>query len=220
MFEIINTVSEKDVKEEFIAIGTYVSDSRISQYTYGTAYHSLLIIKYKDEIWQFHYTGNPTLGILLDQNIDTKCFHKITDTIDTRLIPAFIMMCKRILKNAKPKYGFFYSGEFYDVNGVHFSEKEIGERMTCSGFCINVLKGFLEQDYLMYTDWDSTSHKTENYLEDYCNSRGLNIKEIEISHRRISPLELICSGFFTDLPISKKQIETKLESTEEYFKNY
>jgi hypothetical protein len=220
MFEIINTTSEEDVKDEYVAIGTYVSDLRIPQLQSGTAYHSLLIIKYKGEIWQFHYTGDSTYGIIFDQEIDTKCFHKITNTIDVKLIPSFIMMCKRILKNANPKYGYFYSGEFYDLNGQHFSESKIGERMTCSGFCINVLKGFLEEDYLVYTDWNSTSHETENYLKDFCNLRGLDIFEIEGSHRRISPLELLCSGYFTKLPITKEQINSKIGSTEEYLRNY
>lgn len=220
MFEIIKTTSEQDIKNEFVAIGAYVSDSRISQLTNGTAYHSLLIVKYRDELFQFHYTGHPTLGILLDNNIDSNCFHKITDTIDVKLIPAFIMMCKRILKNANPKYGYFYSGEFYDIDGTHFSDKAIGERMTCSGFCLNVLKGFLEDDYIVYTDWDSSTHQLENYLQDFCNIRGLDINEIAISHRRISPLELLSSGYFSNIPITKEQVDSKVGNVEEYLRNY
>lgn len=220
MFEIIKTTSEQDIKDEFVAIGAYVSNLRIPQLQNGTAYHSVLIIKYKNQLLQFHYTGDPTLGILFDSNIDSNCFHKITDIIDVKLIPAFIMMCKRILKNANPRYGYFYSGEFYDINGEHFSENPIGERMTCSGFCLNVLKGFLEDDYIVYKDWDSSSHQVENYLQDYCNTRGLDINEIEISHRRISPLELLSSGYFSSIPITKAQIDSKIGSVEDYLKNY
>lgn len=220
MFTIIKTTSEQDIKDEFVAIGAYVSDFRISQLQNGTAYHSVLIIKYKDQLLQFHYTGNPSLGILLDDNIDSNCFHKITDTIDSKLLPSFIVMCKRILKNANPKYGYFYSGEYYDINGKHFSSKAIGERMTCSGFCLNVLKGFLEEDYILYTDWDSSSHQKENYLQEFCSRQGLNIDEIEISHRRISPLELLSSGYFSNIPINKNQIDSKIGSVEHYLRNY
>lgn len=220
MFEIIKTTSERDIKDEFVAIGAYASDLRIPRLQKGTAYHSVLIIKYKDELLQFHYTGNPSQGILLDDNIDSNCFHKITDTIDLKLIPSFIMMCKRIFKNANPKYGYFYSGEYYDVNGNHFSDKAIGERMTCSGFCLNVLKGFLEEDYIVYTDWDSSSHQLENYLQEFCSRQGLNIDEIETSHRRISPLELLSSGYFSNIPINKKEIDSKVGSVEDYLRNY
>lgn len=53
-----------------------------------------------------------------------------------------------------------------------------------------------------------------------CNTRGLDINEIEISHRRISPLELLSSGYFSSIPITKEQIDSKIGSVEDYLRNY
>lgn len=213
MFEIIHTLTEVDLKDEFVAIGTYVDDN-------GTASHSVLIIRYQNNNYQYHYPGSPGVGILFDINIPNSCFHKITHTIDERLIPSFIIMCRRIMNKANPRYGYFYSGEYFNQDGSHFSEKAIGETMTCSGFCINVLKGFLETDYLIYEDWNTPSFPTENYLQNFALRYNLDIGEIEKSHRRISPLELLSSAYFSILPIRKEQIDLKVNETQEYLRNY
>ena len=210
MFDIINTLTENDVKNEYVAIGAYINSQKIPA-------HSVLVIKYNNTISQFHFTGKE---ILFDGIYNNTCFHKITETIKSELIPSFIMMCKRILKKANPRYGYFYSGEYYDSNGIHFSEKAISETMTCSGFCINVLKGFLEKDYIVYTDWDTTSFPTQDYLESFANHFNIDKDKISESHRRISPLELLCSGYFSNLPIRKNDIDLKIEETSEYLLNY
>ena len=79
-------------------------------------------------------------------------FHKTTLTIHPDEVPAFIVYCQQIKQKAKPIYGFFYSGEFYDKEGNYLMNKDLGERMTCVGFCLNVLKGFLEEDYIDYME--------------------------------------------------------------------
>lgn len=210
MFDIINTLTEKDVKNNFVAIGSYINDEKIPE-------HSVLVIKYNNEISHFHYTGRQ---ILFDGVYDENCFHKITETINSELIPSFIVMCKRVMKKANPRYGFFYSGEYYDTNGNHFFEEKIAETMTCSGFCLNVLKGFLEKDYVLYNDWNTTSYPTEDYLERFANHFNIDKDTISESHRRISPLELLCSGYFSNLPIRKFQIDSKIDQTTEYLSNY
>ena len=151
--------------------------------------------------------------------MDYEYFHKRTETIHKEEIPAFIAYCNSIKKNANPIYGYFYSGEYYDNKGIHFSEKSIGERMTCVGFCMNVLKGFLENDYLKYTDWDSSSHSTD-YLLKYAEKYNLDVASIQESHRRISPIEILTSGFFHNIPISKIEIDSKLTEVKEYLLNY
>lgn len=210
MFDIINTLTEKDIKENFVAIGSCINEQ-------GVATHSVLVVKYQSELKHIHFTGRE---ILFDTISDNTCFHKITETINEELIPSFIVMCNRVLKTANPRYGFFYSGEYYDLNGVHFADKEISETMTCSGFCLNILKGFLEEDYLLFNEWNTPSYPTEDYLERFANHFDLDIKKISESHRRISPLELLCSGFFQTIPISKNEIDSKIDETSEYLKNY
>lgn len=210
MFDIINSFTEVDIKNNFIAIGSYIGKDKIPE-------HSVLVIKYNNEINHFHYGGKE---ILFDNIYNENCFHKITETINAELIPSFIMMCKRVMKKANPRYGYFYSGEYYDTNGVHFSEKEISETMTCSGFCLNILKGFLEQDYIFYNDWNTPSYPTNDYLERFANHFNIDKDKISESHRRISPLELLCSGYFSSLPIRKSQIDLKVDETAEYLLNY
>lgn len=208
MFEVIRTLHEEDIEEDFVAIGNLINELR-------TPFHAALIIKYQSHLFQYHYTG--TEIELCDIHLDY--FHKRTYTIHQSEIPAFIAYCNSIKKNANPHYGYFYSGEYYDKNGKHFSEKAIGERMTCVGFCLNVLKGFLENDYLKYTDWGSSSHSNE-YLLKYAETHQLDVAKIQESHRRISPIEILTSGYFYSIPISKLEIDDKLNEVKEYLVNY
>lgn len=204
MFELKNTISKEETEEQFVAIGCWVDKD-------GYPFHSLIIIKYLGKIYQLHYYGS----IIIEEQIKDYTFHKITYTINKVLVPSFIAMCKNVQKTASPNYGFFYSGEYYDIDGVHFSEKNIGEVMTCSGFCINVLKGFLEKDYIKYEEWKSNSHSVENYLEKYSEQNNIDIENIEQSHRRISPMELLCSAFFKDVPIQKVQIDSMIPTVQD-----
>lgn len=208
MFEIIKTLDEEDIKEDFVAIGNLIDDIK-------EPFHAALIIKYNSDLFQYHYTGSE---IELSE-IAHDYFHKRTNTIHHSEIPAFIAYCNSIKKRANPIYGYFYSGEYYDNKGHHFSEKIIGERMTCVGFCLNVLKGFLEKDYLKYTDWDSSSHSSE-YLLKYAEKHNLNLELIQESHRRISPIEILTSGFFYKIPITKNEIDNKLDEVKEYLVKY
>lgn len=207
MFEIVNTLSEENYEKEFVAIGAYIDDLGIPR-------HSVFIIKYKDQLYQFHYTSRE---ILFNQDIRKECFHKVTHTIPPVLIPSFIMMCKQILKKANPRYGYFYSGEYFDFDGNHFSDQAIGQTMTCAGFVLNVLKGFHEKDYINYTEWLSTSHDVNYYVENYARRFSLNPADIEISHRRISPLDLICSAFFSKMPIPKADIDSMKPIVSDFF---
>lgn len=203
MFEIIKTLQEGDRDCDFVALGFLENEGNN---------HATLIIKYNSELYQYHYTSRE-----IDfSNVSYDFFHKITETIQTSLVPAFYAHCREILKRANPQYGYFYSGEFYDRNGIHFSDKAVGERMTCVGFCLNVLKGFLEEDYIYYLDWDENSHDSPDYLVKYANNHNLKIEDISLSHRRITPLELLTSAFFVDTPIKKTKIDSKKEEVKDY----
>lgn len=205
MFEIVRTLNESDRKSDFIALA-FLENRGI--------HHAAIIINFNNQLYQFHYTGaDIDFGIVGSYDF----FHKITETVDVDLTPAFYAYCRQIQKKAKPQYGYFYSGEYYDKNGIHFSEKSIGERMTCVGFCLNVLKGFLEEDYVNYQDWDERSHDSSpGYLIEYAKRHNLDINDISKSHRRITPLELLTSAFFAKVPILKSQIDSKIEQVKEY----
>jgi hypothetical protein len=214
MFEILHTFSEKDSKKDFVGIGGYYDkDSKL-------LYHSVLIIQFQQELYVFHYTGDRNYPLFFNQDISDTCFHKITYNVPEILVPSFIAQCQEVLKKATPTYGYFYSGEFYDFNGNHNSNSSSGERMTCAGFCLNVLKGFLMEDYIDFEQWDSSTHKDPDYLENYSIRHSLNIDDIASSHRRISPLDLICSGYFIDLPIQKAQIDSKHLQVSDYLNGF
>lgn len=198
MFEIVRTLHESDCACDFVAIGHQCGN---------LLEHSVFIIHYNNKFYQFEFLD----GIVFTENVDDS-YHKITDTINKLLVPSFITYCKQISKHAKPKFGFFYSGEYYDKEGNHFSKSKTGERMTCVGFCLNVLKGFLEDDYIQYADWEESSHSdTPHYLQEFAIEHDLNTDEISDSHRRITPLELLTSAFFTKIPIKKADIDSKID---------
>ena len=206
MFEIVNSLYGSDRITNFVALGNLLGENAHS-------YHSAFVIKYDNKLLEYHYTGKAIEYNELERNY----FHKITDTIDPDEIPSFIAQCMNIQKKANPKYGFFYGGESYDQDGNHFSENDLGQRMTCVGFCLNVLKGFLEEDYIQFKDWTEDSHNEETYLTDFCAEHGINPNDVAPFHRRITPRELLISGFYIDLPITKAQIDIKQEEVQEYF---
>lgn len=210
MSKIIHTNINSDLTEDFVAIGTYLNDEK-------EPYHSVLIIQYAGVLQHFHYTGR---ALLLDDIYNNDCFHIKTAVVNKALVPSFLGMCRRILKKANPQYGYFYSGDYYDVKGVHFANNHVGEVMTCVGLCLNVLKGFLGRDYMSYEDWTDTSTVPTGFLEYFANRNGLDINKIRESHRRITPSDLLCSAYFKSTPISKQMVDSKRAEVLEYLKNY
>lgn len=206
MFDITRSKFESDRTTDFVAIGNILDEK-------GYSCHAAFVIQYKDSLFEFHYTGK---DVIYD-NITNDYYHKITDTIPSFLVPSFIAFCLNVLKSASPQYGFFYSGEKYNKDGSHKSDSPLGETMTCVGFCLNVLKGFHDEDYIEYSEWVGESVQSKTYLERFCNTYNLDIKTIQFEHRRITPREVLVSCFFTELPIHKKEIETKMDEIDEWF---
>lgn len=207
MFEIIRTLQESDRTDNFVAIGNLFDAN-------NRAYHSAIILQYKGIMQEFHYTGQE---IVFD-NVSDDYYHKVTNTIHPDEIPAFIAMCRNVQAKANPRYGYFYSGESYNKEGIHNSAFDFGERMTCVGFCLNILKGFLDEDYLQYADWTSDDNDIpEGYLEDFCTRYNIDPSTIIARHRRITPLECLTSCFFVNLPIGKMEIDEKIMQVQDYF---
>jgi len=205
MFPVNRTLDMTEGVHEYVAIAN-LHEGHIPT-------HAAIIINYKEELILFHYTGyDIEYSIVSDEY-----YHRVTKLIAQDEIPSFIALCKNIQKKANPSYGFFYSGESYDTNGDHLSNSDTGERMTCVGFCLNVLKGFLEADYIEYSDWTEASHEDDQYLERYCTNHQLEIESIRSSHRRINPRECLASAFFNNLPIQKVDIDEKVQILDTYF---
>lgn len=206
MFEVVRSKEVTDRITDFVAIGNLVDKN-------FNSYHSAFVIQHNNSLYEFHYTGREILFNLLEEDY----YHKITDTILPDEVPAFIALCLNVLKNAKPTYGYFYSGESYDINGHHKGDSDLGERMTCVGFCLNVLKGFLEEDYLRYEDWTAETVEDSTYLDDFCKKNNLEATKISNSVKRITPRESLTSCFFVALPIPKKGIDEKIIEVNRFF---
>ena len=198
-----------DLPFNFIAAAVKVDDD-------GHPHHAGLIIKLNDKFFLFHYTSRE---VILDKVPDEKWyFHKTLSFISEIEIPAFLAHCKIISIKAKPKYGYFYGGSYYK-DGKYFSEAHDKEFMTCVGFCINVVLGFLETEvYFSYSDWtDDSLDNPEEYLNNFINEQKGDNPEIDINAfkknlRRIMPSEYVASAFFNEPPIRKKAVDEIIES--------
>lgn len=196
MFEVVRSLDFSEKNSAFVALGYFVVDD---------VPHAGLIIKYNDIYRQFHYTGSSVE--LEELNLDF--IHKITETINISEVPAFIAHCNNIKKRANIRYGFFYSGDYFDSVGNHFGNSDLGQTMTCVGFCLSTLKGFLEDDYILSTDWDFDGDFKPGYLERFCNRYSIDLDKVKSSFKRITPGQFLASGFFHEIPIRKAQIEEK-----------
>lgn len=200
---IYRSLQEVGSTSDFVALGAITDSTDV--------HHAGLVIHYEGKLYAFHYDGQ-----IAYKRLTADYFHKITDAIDPNDVPAFIARCEVIQESRNIKFGHFYSGEAYDNYGYLDAKSDVGERMTCVGFCLAVLKGFLGEDYLAFKDWDSTSDKDSTYLDSFCKRHEIDPDSIKSAHRRIVPVELLTSGFFSSLPINKKDIESKKIEVEAY----
>lgn len=206
MVEIVQTLVERSNDADFVGIGNLLNR--------GVSTHAAFIIQYQNDLFVFHYTGTT---IEYERTVEDY-FHIETQVIHRDEVPAFIALCRNILQHAQPRYGFFYSGQSYDQDGRHWAVNDLGEVMTCVGFCLNVLKGFLEEDYLEYEDWDNSPlASSPRYVADFCQQNGLDFDRIISSHRRITPREGLISCLFSDLPIRKAQIDGQQARVQVHF---
>lgn len=205
MPEIVRIQHISSIGTAFVAIGNLLSGTEST--------HSAFIIRYNSRISAFHFTGYS-----IDfEEMGRDYYHIETPVIHKDEVPAFIALCLNIQKKANPLYGFFYSGESYDFEGNHRSDTDLGEVMTCAGFCLNVLKGFLEEDYIAYADWENIPYPNLGYATRFCNENGLDINKIQPSHRRITPRECLISCMFDVLPIRKSQIDAAQQMVQDFF---
>ncbi|WP_316845531.1 hypothetical protein [Pedobacter psychrodurus] len=201
---------------DFVAISVTADEK-------GNAVHSGLLIRHDDQVYFFHYNKEKVLLNEVDISLAERVFHKELSIIDRKLIRAFINHCRIIEHTAQPNYGYFYGGSFYE-DGEYHSDSPFPQLMTCVGFCINVITGFLEEKkYIEHTDWEPVSEKAEQYFQDFVATFKASHTEADIENlkkdmRRIKPSELLASGYFSELPIRKTSTDTVKPSLEEILK--
>lgn len=208
-----------NLPESFVAAAVKVDNA-------GIAHHAGLVISTSGKYYLFHYTGEI---VILDIVPNGKWyFHKNLSFITNEEVLAFYAHCKIISTKANPSYGYFYSGSYYTEEGQYFSESGIPEFMTCVGFCINVVLGFIESDeYFVYSDWSEDSVKNAhgvfaNHI-DYFNwfisqpnvqGQNIDIQLFKENLRRINPAEYVASAYLEIIPIRKKAIDEIIANVE------
>lgn len=185
----------------------------------GMAIHSGIVIFYKNDYRLFHYNAKSvSLVESNDPNWKNKewYYHKTINSISEFEIEAFLGFCRDIKLNASPRYAYYYDGlSHFDTSGKFISATVKGEFMTCVGFCLNVINGFVEDGqgpYLDSTTWPVTEETEQDRFEDFIEDlRKQNIKfdnnVIKLGFKRISPSEFLSSAFLDKRPIEYNDIK-------------
>jgi hypothetical protein len=186
----------------------------------GEAVHAGFVIQYNNNSYLVHYYGE-----VLIENVPNGewYFHKDLIFIGDLLTGSFFTHCQLIRENANPAYALYYDGSFYK-SGKYFSGVVATEYMSCVGFCLSVLKGFIGEEYLNYSDWgidtiESEDHK--KYLARFITQLKENYPSAEVdlaleNARRISPDEYLASAYFDEFPIKRAQIDTIIQQLRAY----
>lgn len=209
----LGKISCVDLEDNFVAIGSYINSDRFCE-------HSVLIICYNKELKQFHYTGKEVELKNIDER--QEIYYKKLDIIHEDEVVAFLGFCEELIQiGVHPTYGFVFNNSFYNPSDKsNFLINAKHDITTCSGFCIKVIRGFLynNPEYLFLQDWNYNSYLTSpNNLRSYMNyilenyakqnntslSQLFNLEEI----KRITPLELLISAYYNELPIRKVSID-------------
>jgi len=203
MKEIENSLkhcTETDLEENMVGAAILINED-LSQ-------HAAIFLRYKGDSKLFHFTGKSL--IIEDVSGMEDYYLKKLDFLPAILLPAFLAQSELILEKAKPEFGYFYEGSLYDSNGDFISPNAAPQYMTCVGFCLNVIKGFLSDlDFFHYEDWDEKSVEGKlAYVQSFLikvkqSHPSIKIDDFQENLRRILPIEFVAGGFSKDIPVRK-----------------
>lgn len=202
----LQKISKSLLKTDEVNLKNYFVAAAVEINAFGQARHAGIVFHCEEGYFLFHFKGN----IDLEENPVGWYFHKSINFILPEFCDQFLGHCRKIQKYAKPKLGMFYPGSYYK-DGKYFTENNEAEYMSFVGFCINVIKGFLEADeYFEYKDWngiDFKRHYLEDILKDYKAFKpDITEDDIAAHIRRITPPEFISFAFLEKLPIRRAEV--------------
>ncbi|MEI3802734.1 MULTISPECIES: hypothetical protein [unclassified Chitinophaga] len=218
MFTIVKIDEEIVQSENFNSEGDFVA-AAVKITKEGEAEHAGIVIYYNKDCFLLHYNS---VDVKISGIPNKWYFHKPLQVIPPIFVASFLSYCRKVVQKANPEYGYVYGGSIYDQHGQFFSEKKIPEVMTCVGFCINVVLGFIEADeYISYSDWTiATLADSDKYIAHYRNEfvkifPDLDMEELIKNIRRVKPSEFLTSAFLnSNLPIRKIAIDEILDLVE------
>lgn len=219
-------IEDCDFSKDFVSISSEIDEN-------GVCVHSGLIICFQEQVFYYHYTGKSVLlnEITSELSNHSSLFIKKIEIILEDDVVTFLGHCEKLQKiGVKPNYGFIFNDSYYDSNTKEsFLVNAQHDITTCVGFCIKVIRGFLfnNKEYIKIDDWENIDMSTLNpnlvncishYLQKYATENGIQVQELfdKGELKRITPSELLTSGFFRDLPIGKASIESVKPEIEEF----
>ncbi|QKG55596.1 hypothetical protein GKZ68_02455 [Hymenobacter sp. BRD128] len=206
-------ISEAGLPENFISVATKIYDNNPT--------HAAIFIRHQAKNYLHHFPGTwlPEVRENFEDDwyILKKC--EVIKSGDENRIGSFLQYCRRICDRSRVTYGFYMDGSKYDQEGKYIKNSDMPELGTCVSFCVNTLSGALviEDEYLLLDDWDDSSIMDAHGLDMFSMSQiKANYPDLDISiynayRKRISPLEYLTSGFFSNYPIKKEEINTIVE---------
>lgn len=217
----LKKISQDLIKSDEDPLDSYFVAAAVEINAAGQSRHVGLIIHCEEGYYLFHFDGQ---NIEIEEEPVGWYFHKTLDFILPEFCNQFLGHCKKIKEKAKPKFGLFYPGSYYNENGEYYSESGLEEYMSCVGFCINVIKGFIEADeYFRYEDWTNVDFK-KKYIEEFIieyKKIKPDITEDLIADniRRITPPEYLASAYLDDLPIRRVEVRQLINNVVQAIKD-
>lgn len=207
---------DHDLEDEFLGVAVVLNDL-------GNPKHSGLVLCFEGEKLFFHFTGS---DVLLEDVADetTDIYYKKLELFPDSYLTYIRSHFDLLVETVNPLYGFVFTDSYYDDSGIYVSDVEnLPDFCTCVGFCINVIRSLFlrpSSKYIEINDWTSESldRISEIYIE-YVNKYLELVSDLnpqilskvkENNYKRITPVELLISGFFAQakkLPIRKVDID-------------
>ena len=175
------------------------------------SHHAAIFIRYNGNSHVFHFTGKQ---VLMEDvwSIDEVYYHVGLNIINPILLPSFQAQCELILEKAEPKFGYFYTGAVYNESGDFVSPNDFPQYMTCVGFCLSTISGFLSDSiFFNFEDWDDALID-ETFVERFLEKVKAENPEVDTTSfkeniRRILPIDYMSGAFSMTTPITKSFVD-------------
>lgn len=197
------------LQDNFVGIGIQIDKD-------GFGYHSVLAIGVDKKYYIFHF--GKTVALTETPISGQKYFIKyINEIIDPQFSISFLIHCKRIMNFPPPQYGHIFNNAYYNSDGKYISDNSVTNFATCVGFCINTLAIFVNaESYFELSDWSNDGMlefeiQHPNYFHWFYENFSLsnpNVtpEQFDALYKRITPTDYTASGYLSNLPIRKAQI--------------
>ncbi len=179
----------------------------------ATAYHAAIFVRYRGNSKILHFTGTRILFEDVERALSKNHVYifKYINFVSPILLPSFYNNCNKIEKYTKATYGFHIepNAEFTDEGNFN-TPNGFPPFMTCVGFCLYFIRGFIRRDLFYYDDWDinTIEDAPPEPLAAFFNEVTKVIPDEQYDEfikniRRIKPVEYLAAAYSRTIPIRK-----------------